>query len=317
VSLLETLARSRVAPAAVAFAIFAAVMAPRVTTTPKHPDEDQWVWAAGYYTTLALHGDFRPRGPDRWSDPRWDPRSYWGVTQGTPWLQGLALQITPGTSAPARPYSFTDPAFQGPDTAVDLHTLRVLRLFAVLWGAIGAALIAVRFRWVGTAAIAILTVLPGNVESFTRVWAEGPLLLGLGLCAVAWGWRWFPVVLGAVTTTKLTMLGLWPLVFWRRSHGRRIWVACLLLLGSWMLFMPPSWFGGGPFHLVTMIDHRVGQFRGQAESYGEGGIFLPARYLWPFELALLLGIGWAVQRLLSKRGTDLAARNAVRPGGGA
>jgi hypothetical protein len=84
-----------------------------------------------------------------------------------------------------------------------------------------------------------------------------------------------------------------------------------------MLFMPPSWFGGGPFHLVTMIDHRVGQFRGQAESYGEGGIFLPARYLWPFELALLLGIGWAVQRLLAKRGTDVAARNAVRPGGGA
>ena len=73
------------------------------------------------------------------------------------------------------------------------------------------------------------------------------MLLAFGLCAVAWGSRWFPVVLGAVTTTKLTMLGLWPLILWKRSHGRRRWVAALLLLGSWMLFMPPSWFGGGPF----------------------------------------------------------------------
>jgi hypothetical protein len=63
-----------------------------------------------------------------------------------------------------------------------------------------------------------------------------------------------------------------------------------------------------------MIDHRIGQFRGQADSYGEGGLFLPARYLWPLELAVLLVAGYLGRWLLERRVGRLNSPAPLGPG---
>jgi hypothetical protein len=177
----------------------------------------------------------------------------------------------------------------------------VLRAVALTCAVLGAGLLALRFGWPGVAAMAVVLVLPGNAEGFARAWAEAPLLLAFGLVAVSYGSRWFPVVLGVASTAKLTAVGLWPLVLLRSAHGWRSRVLALVTtVATWVLLTPPSWYEGGPGLLLTLARARVTEYdAGQSSS---GGLFLPARYLWPFELALaLLVAAWCWRHWQSAR----------------
>jgi len=292
------------AAAAAAAALCLCSVAPFVFLASVNPDADQYAWSAGYYGKKLLAGDFEQRGSDPFLDPGWDPGSYWGRSMGTRAVYALAL-ATPWAHAPKLPYSYVEPTLQGPQTRLDRRSRLVLRTVALTCAVLGAGLLALRFGWPAVAAMAVVLILPGNAEGFARAWAEAPLLLAFGLVAVSYGSRWFPVVLGVASTAKLTAVGLWPLALVRSAHGWRSRVLALLAtVATWVLLTPPSWYRGGPGLLVTLADARVAEYgAGQSSS---GGLFLPARYFWPFELALALLLAtWAWRR-----------RQPTRPVGG-
>ncbi len=63
----------------------------------------------------------------------------------------------------------------------------------------------------------------------------------------------------------------------------------VIAVGIWSVLTPPSWFMGGPVYLVIQLLYRLSVYSGQsADIGGPAGFFLPTRYLWPFELAILL-----------------------------
>lgn len=286
--------------AGVAAAICLCSVAPFVLLASVNPDADQYAWSAGYYGKKLLAGDFEERGSDPFVDPGWDPGSYWGRSMGTRAVYAVAL-ATPWAHAPTLPYSYVEPTLQGPDTRLDRTSRLVLRTVALTCAVLGAGLLALRFGWIGVAAIALVLVLPGNAEGFARAWAEAPLLLAFGLVAAAYGSRWFPLVLGIASTAKLTAVGLWPLALVRSAHGWRPRVLALVAtVATWVLLTPPSWYRQGPGLLVTLATARVAEYdAGQSSS---GGLFLPARYFWPFELALaLLLAAWARRRWEARR----------------
>jgi hypothetical protein len=216
-------------------------------------------------------------------------RAVYAVGLAAPWVE-----------APAAPYSYVDRRLQGPETRVDRRSLVSLRLLAVLCATVGGALVALRFGWPGALSIGLLVLAPQNDDSLARAWAEGPVLLAFGLIAVAFGSRWFPFVLGAASTAKLTVVGLWPLVLLRRAHG---WRSRLLALAAtaatWTLLTPPSWYRGGPFMILTLADVHVAEY--STDQSGNGGLYLPARYFWPFELAILLAVTLVIA---SRRGRE-------------
>lgn len=271
-----------------------ATIVPQVWLSPHHPDEDQYAWSAAHYGNKVLAGDFAEHGTHVFLDPGWDPSSYWGRSMGTRAILATAL-ATPWAQAPALPYSFGDPALQGPDARLDRDSLVVLRLLASFCAVVGAALIAWRLGWVGALAVLLLLALPHNSENFSRAWAEGPLLLAFGVAAAAYGSRWFPIVVGAVSTVKFTAVGLWPLVLLRRAHHwRSRLLALAATVATWVLLTPPSWYRAGPALLLSLGSTRVTEYRGGQSA--DGGLFLPARYFWPFELALALAAFWLVAR---------------------
>lgn len=279
--------RRNALPVLATLAFAAVLVLPYVFGASHNPDEDQYAWSAAYFGKKLLSRDFSAHGSDVFLDPGWDPDSYWGRSMGTRAVYAVGL-ATPWASAPAKPFSYVDTALQGPETRLDEDSLTALRLLGWFCAVAGAALFALRFGWIGALAVGILLVIPQNAENFGRAWAEGPLLLGFGLIAVSYGSRWFPFVLGAASTVKFTAVGLWPLVLIRSSHG---WRSRLLALAAtaltWTLLTPPSWSRGGPGLFIHLAGVRVNEY--SAGQSADGGVmFFPARYFWPFELALLL-----------------------------
>lgn len=288
------LVRKRAAAAATALVTICLVF-PYVLRASHNPDEDQYAWSAAYFGKKVLSADFNRQGTDAFRDPGWSPNSYWGRSMGTRAVYALGV-ATPLARAPVAPYSYTDRTLQGPETRLDRRSLVSLRLLALLCAVCGAALIALRFGWPGATAIGVLLVVPQNAENFGRAWAGGPLLLAFGLVAISYGSRWFPFVLGAASTVKLTAVGLWPLVLMRAAHG---WRSRLVALGAtvttWALLTPPSWYRAGPGLLISLAGARIHEY--SAGQSADGGVFMPARYFWPFELAIALALAvWMSNR---------------------
>ena len=288
------------APSAVAATMFLAIGTYGAFASPRHPDEDQAIWESQYLVHQLASGDFRGRADDLFTDPHWDPRAYWalGSYTSTRLIYGLALTVTPRTHATIRPYSYTDPSLQGPETRTDDLTLEVARLAGVLCAAMGIALLGLRFRWAAVCAAAVLLLLPGGLGTFSRAWAEGPLLLAFGLCSAAYGTRWFALALGAGVTFKLTVLGLWPLIVLRRARIMPLAYAAWAMLLTYVVLTPASWFSGkGPLYILDQVRFRLSQYSGQSTH----GAFFPSRYFWPFELAAVLLAAELVKRVLVRR----------------
>jgi hypothetical protein len=278
---------------------------PAARALPEHGDEAQYVWSAAYFGGRAAHLDFGAGNKDSYTDPGWHPQAAWSASQpmGSRLVYAAALGLT-GAPAPALPFSWHDPAFQGPDTRLAPATLQVTRLAAVLCAAGGFALLAARFGWPGTGAAALLLALAPIREDLARAWAEGPLLLGIGLCAVAYGSRWFAPACGAAATFKLTALGLWPLTLWPGATGRLggspvrgLLVAAVV----WSALTPPSWFLGGPAYLGVMLRTRATETANMSTMYGGPlGVFFPSRYGLPLLVAGALLLAWVASRALAR-----------------
>jgi hypothetical protein len=293
--------RRRALLAGAVFAVAVLVLLPIARSVDQHPDEAQYGWSAAYFGSLVAHGDLSLNGSDGFVDPGWNPFSYWSRTTGTGtrfWFAG-ALAVT-GSEAPARPYSFTDRTLQGPDTLLSDSTLLVLRIAAIFAAALGLGLMAWRLGLPAALGIAVFLALPNVREDLGRAWAEGPLLLGLGMIVASYGSRFFAVACAIAATFKLTAIGLWPLVVLRRANGGlRSWKAVALLLLVWTVISPQSWWILGPPDVLVLVQARAEAFAGQSEAVG--GFFLPSRYLWPLELAACIGLSLVVSRLAHGR----------------
>ena len=105
------------------------------------------MWAGGYLIHQIATADTSSHSNGRYDDPHWDPFTPWtlGMGTGTRLVYGLGLLLTPSTHAPAYPWAINAPNIE--ETLATPHTIRVLRLLAVLCGAIGIGLIALRFGW--------------------------------------------------------------------------------------------------------------------------------------------------------------------------
>jgi hypothetical protein len=218
---------------------------------------------------------------------------------GSRFLYALVLAAT-GLPAPDRPFILGDPARRGPDTAVATDTLHALRLAAIACVATGFGLLALRLRWRGVVAAALVLAIPHAREDLARAWAEGPLVLGFGLCAVAFGTRRFALACGVAASFKLTALAAWPLLLWPRASGRSRAAGLLAVpvaVAVWTLLTPPAWFLLGPPYLVAMVLNRQAEHAGQSVHLGgDLGLFLPSRYLLPLELGAALGLAWLAGR---------------------
>jgi hypothetical protein len=279
----------------------------------QHNDEKEYVWAAKYYGHRVVHLDFS-RG-STFRDPGWTPNAYWTSASNfsTFYVYAAALGVT-GQPGPPLPHSYDDPQLQGPRTDVPSRSLTIARLAAALCAALGLALISRRLGWKGLVAASVFLVLPNVPGDLTRAWAEGPLLLGFGLCVTAFGSRWFGVACGAAATFKLTALGLWPLIFWRRANGTFSRAkAILLAAATWTILTPPSWFALGPLYLIQAIRFRASQFEGQSGTNlpeVHDGVFLPSRYLLQIEILAAFGLAfglWFVARRIRVARTSVRA----------
>ncbi len=298
--------RERLIPAAIVFVITICVLLPSALSLPQHPDEAQYGWSAAYFGNKVTQFDFSPRGSDPFSDPGWFPYSYWSLTQP---MAGRLLYATvlaaTGAPTPTMPYSFTDPALQGPEVFLAADTLLILRLTAIVSAALGLALIVWRLGWPAVAASALFLAIPFVRDDLARAWAEGPLLLGFGLCAIAWGSRWLIPAVGLAASFKLTALVLWPLVIALNPIGRSPLRRVLPLLATslcWSFSSPASWFALGPLYLLPQLAHRIMTYSSQSADYGAdtAGLFLPTRYLWPLLLLALLAIAHQLNRRVGR-----------------
>lgn len=284
-------------PGLVVFVIACAALIPQVYRLPQHGDEAQYGWSAAYFGSKVRHVDFSPRGTDIFIDPSWFPMSYWTVTQPmfARYVYATALWVS-GAPTPDRPYSFTDRSLQGPETWLTSNTLRLLRFVAVLCSASGLALIVVRLGWPSLLACCLFLSVPFIRADLSRAWAEGPLLLAIGLSVISYGTRWFAPVAGIVAATKLTGLLCWPISYWHGFGASRLRrpLALLITVTTWVMVTPSSWYLLGPVYLLPMLSHRLSENSGQALSLDPtqgvvlAGVFIATRYLWPAILALLL-----------------------------
>lgn len=298
--------RQRLLPAALAFVLTLAALLPSALTMPQHIDEVQYTYISAYYGGMISRLDFRlVIGEDQYLDPGWAPLAWWSLTQpmGPRYIYAAALGITQAPP-PALPFIQDDWLSTDPAVTLTDYTREVMRFTAVLFAALGCALLAFRFRWAGLLAIAVFLLLPQARDDLARGWAEGPLLFAFGLAAVTYGTRWFAPICGLALAMKLTALPLLLLAFHngfgqsRYRHLAGFIVAWLV----WTALMPPAWFSTGPLYLAMMIQGRFIEFTRQSSAADPevwGGLFghyFPSRYLWPVELALALTVAWLATR---------------------
>ena len=233
---------------------------------------------------------------------------------GTRLVYALAMGST-RTQPPREPYAYAPPPDEAPitlRTRMPSDTLEATRTAAILCAALGAALIARRVAWAGEALIAILLLLPGNRATFSLAWAEGLLLLGIGLCVAAYGTRAFGAACGVAATFKLTALGIWPLLLVPGASTRRhgsLALGVASAIGVWSLLTPASWYAFGPIYLVQVALNRVEETPSHV-LLADGT--LNVRYAWPVELLVLLALAVGLPRavgmlarLASTRGAQL------------
>jgi hypothetical protein len=276
-------------PVLFVFILTICALLPSAFTLPQHPDEEVYAWAGGYYTNKLLHFDFSPTGSDLFTDPGWSPWAYWPLTgtMGPRYIYGIA-QLIAGTSLPTLPYSWTDEALQIPETSLSVNHLLFVRCVSTLMAALGAALIALRLRWIGFTSVVLLLLDPLTRDDLSRAWSEGMLLFGIGLCVISYGTRWAGIANGVAVACKLTAVGFWLLLLWPKLNKHPIQIGIAWI--TWIVLTPQSWFAGGPIYLVTMVLHRSAENSSQAvnlnalEGTALGGIFLAHRYFWPVEL---------------------------------
>jgi hypothetical protein len=280
-----------------------AVLAPLASVLPEHDDEAQYLWTAAYYGRRAARLDLLSQGTDPYVNPGWSPLAYWTMTQ--PMGARLVYAVTMGVAGLDDVPDYAYWLAKGPPTELDgqmpVRTLVTARLVAAVCGAVGLALLALRWGWVGAGAAALLLMVPHIRSDLPRAWAEGPLLLGLGVAAVAYRTRWFAVACGLALTFKLTALVLWPVVFVKAPLGRSRRRHLLGLAPAalvWTALTPPSWAFGGPVYIIVMVVQRFREQAHHSELFGGPmGQFFPTRYALPFEVGLALVVAWACAAL--------------------
>ncbi len=296
-------------PALVTLVLTVVALAPSALSLPQHGDERMYVWKAGYYGGLVARLDTRTEMRDSYKDPGWSPMSFWAFEQplGSHWLYALALAIT-RTSPPSQPYSYTDPSLQGPETEIPSATLPAVRGAAVLLASLGLALIALRWKWRAVIATLLFLAIPDVRDDLARAWAEGPLLFGFGLAVVSYDTRWFILFSALAASFKLTALVLWPFAIWKGVGVRLQHAAAFVALaGTFTALHPPSWLAGGPVYMLALLQYRFRQQEAlSASDGGPAGIFLPSRYIWPFELTALLVVSIAVTRFAQSHQPSLS-----------
>jgi hypothetical protein len=287
--------RARLLSALAAFILAAIVVTPFAFTQPLEGDEEQYIWSAAYFGGLLTSLDFRAGGTDDVTDPGWSPARWWSLTQpmGTRLFYAAVLGIS-SADVPRTPHFSHDPRLNTPESLVAPGTVLICRLAGVVAAAAGLALIAWRIGPRVLIAMLAFLAIPHVHVHLAYAWAEGPLLLGFGLCMLAYRTPWFAAACGLTATFKLTALGLWPLVLMPGANSSvRRWPAVTVMLLVWTALTPPSWFAYGPFYLISMILNRVDEFSQQVATLaGPDSIYFPLRYLWPIELAVLLGCLW-------------------------
>jgi hypothetical protein len=292
--------KKRWIPTLLVFIVTICALLPSALSLPQHGDEAQYGWSSAYYGGKAVRLDFSLNNRGDYRDPGWIPTARWALTQpmGTRWVYALTMAAT-NAPAPQLPQSFSDPALQGPDAYLVPYSLLMLRFAAILCAALGLAFIAWRYSPYGVVACLAFLFIPHVRDDLARAWAEGPLLLGLGLCALSYGTRWFAPLCGIASTFKLTALGLWPIAIWHGfGKGRfRHLFGFLSTVIVWSILTPPSWFVGGPPYVLMMLLHRSEIYASQSANEANlFGLFLPTRYFWPAELAILLSACWLLMQ---------------------
>lgn len=290
-------------PALLAFGVTVLALLPSALSLPQHGDERIYVWISDYYWQKFISANFSQRGERE--NPGWG-LNYWTRNHTTPtlFIYGLVMDLT-GSPPPPHRFRWGNPNQQGPETEIPQPTLQVTRITAVLLAALGTAFISLRFQWWGLLAILGFLTIPHVRNDLALAWAEGPLLFGFGLCALAYGSRGFALACGLAASFKLTALGLWPLLLVPGANSRhKIFYVLGLPVAAlvWALVNVFSWFHGGPLHLIIMLSARAELFTRQSAEYPSSffGLFLPSRYLWPLELVVLLVLSWLVwTRVLS------------------
>ncbi len=283
----------RLLPPVMAFVVTVAVLVPSALSLSQHGDEKMYVWKAAYYGGLVARLDTHVGRGDSYMDPGWSPYAFWAFEQplGSHWLYALVLGLT-RSDPPRAPYSWTDASLQGPDTDIPAATLPVVRLAAVVFAAFGLAFVASRLGWHGFTASVLLLAIPHVREDLARSWAEGPMLLGLGLAVRTYGTRYFVPVCALAASLKMTALLLWPLATWQGTGRRLPHFSALgaLVLTFTALHLPGVLFGG-PYYVLYMVHFRM---RHTLEMFaaptGELGVGDATRWYVPFELAAILAI---------------------------
>lgn len=297
--------KQKLLPSVIIFVLAVAVLYPQTVSLAQHGDEMRYVWRAGYYGNLLIHLDFQRNNPGDPFDPGWYPLSEWA--KGQPWgssmLYAISMGIT-GTRASVYPYSYVEPLLQGINTRIPGDTLPIVRSTAVLATALGLALIVFRLGWRGLAACALFLCVPHVREDMARAWAEGPLLLGVGLCVLSYGTPWFVPAVGLATGFKLTAIVLWPVIWFMPPIRFRYMRHILNVIATAFVFAlttPVSWFAGGPAYLGVLLVYRLREFLSQSSRIPTvAGLFFPTRYVWPLELALLLGASFLLPLVIKK-----------------
>lgn len=284
-------------PAALTFVLAFALLTPSVLALPQDGDESQYAWSAAYFAGKIARLDFTRDGSDWLTDPGWSATSVWALTQpmGARFTYMLAMGLT-GDPPPAASYDYGRIDEPQPDAVIPATTLLALRLTSAFCAALGLALLALRLGWRGLLASVLFLAMPSVRDSLALARAEGQLLLGFGLCAVTIGSRWFPAASATAAAFKLTALGLWPLLLWPAATGkwRRLPVLGPVVLASalWGVLNPTTWYGFGPASLVNMLGYRIFAFNYQSSHPFHRevtlGVYTPARYFWPVELAVVL-----------------------------